>query len=257
MPSPFPGMNPWLEQPGVCHDFHQSFIPLARAALRPQVRGRYIVSVETQLFIHEPSADDRRHFGTSDVGLSRRATPAPGAGGAAAAVQELPVEIWLPPVLTERHSYLEIRDLDAREVVCVLELLSPTNKYAGGDRELYLGKRQQLLASTASLVEIDLLRGGPRLPMPGLPACDYCIFISRGWERPKAGAILLRLAEPLPTIPIPLREGEPEAGLDLQTLLHTIYDTAGYEEHIYEHEPRPRLTPDQETWARQFLPSAA
>ena len=27
MPSPFPGMNPYLEQPDVWHDFHQGFIP--------------------------------------------------------------------------------------------------------------------------------------------------------------------------------------------------------------------------------------
>ena len=39
----------------------------------------------------------------------------------------------------------------------VIELLSPTNKYAGPHREQYLGKRKELLQSR-HLVELDLLR---------------------------------------------------------------------------------------------------
>jgi len=58
----------------------------------------------------------------------------------------------------ERHTFLEIRDCDNRQLVTVLELLSPSNKRPGPDREQYLAKRQQLLASSVHLVELDLLR---------------------------------------------------------------------------------------------------
>jgi hypothetical protein len=34
MPSPFPGMNPYLEQESVWQDFHQTFIPLLRELLK-------------------------------------------------------------------------------------------------------------------------------------------------------------------------------------------------------------------------------
>jgi hypothetical protein len=60
----------------------------------------------------------------------------------------------------------------------------------------------------------------------------------------------------LPVIPIPLRSDEPAARLDLQEVLHLVYDAAAYEDYIYEGEPEPRLRPADAKWARQFLPSA-
>lgn len=45
MPSPFPGMNPYLERDGVWDDFHHSFIVGARAALVQQLRSDYIVKL--------------------------------------------------------------------------------------------------------------------------------------------------------------------------------------------------------------------
>jgi hypothetical protein len=154
-----------------------------------------------------------------------------------------------------RLSVVEIRDRVDRRLITVIELLSPTNKYAGPDREQYLAKRGQLLASGTHFVEIDLLRGGPRLPLENLPECDYYVLVSRAEERPEAGLWPLRLRERLPVIPVPLRAPHPDAQLDLQALLHRIYDAAGYEDDIYTGEPQPRLTPDDATWAGQFLPA--
>jgi hypothetical protein len=65
---------------------------------------------------------------------------------------------------TEPLSFLEIRDRDSHELVTVVELLSPSNKYAGPDREQYLAKARILQRSPVHFVEIDLLRGGPRMP---------------------------------------------------------------------------------------------
>jgi hypothetical protein len=33
MPSPFPGMNPWLEQDALWHDFHQRFLTAMSEAI--------------------------------------------------------------------------------------------------------------------------------------------------------------------------------------------------------------------------------
>ena len=116
----------------------------------------------------------------------------------------------------EHLSFVEIRDRQGRDLVTVIELLSPTNKRPGPDREQYLAKRRQLLASGVHLVEIDLLRGHPRLPLDDLPPCDYYVMVSRAEERPQAGLWPLGLRDPLPPIPVPLRAADPDASLDLQ-----------------------------------------
>lgn len=254
MPSPFPGMNPYLEQEDVWVDFHQSFIPLLRDMLTVQVRPAYLARVEEYLVIHELPEDEQRYLGRSDVSVTR--SPTGDKAQTTGATLEAPAYgRWSPTVDMERHSYLEIRDRHDRHLVTVLELLSPSNKRLGPDREQYLAKRRQIYASNVHLVEIDLLRGGPRLPLDDMPACDYCVLVSRAEERPRVGIWPLRLREHLPVIPVPLRAPDADAQLDLQVALHRLYDAAGYEDYIYTGSPQPPLLPDDAAWARQFLPS--
>jgi hypothetical protein len=246
-------MNPYLEQEEVWQDFHQSFIPLLREMLSEQVRPNYVVKIEEHLFIHELPAEGRQLLGRADLsvaGTSPQSEPR-----FAAAVTEAPVYGRLPMAVDiERHSFLEIRDRRGRELVTVLELLSPANKKPGPDREQYLAKRLQLLVSNVHLVEIDLLRGGPRLPLEDLPVCDYYALVSRVEERPRVGVWPLRLRDPLPILPVPLRRPDPDAQLDLQRALHRLYDAAGYADYIYSANPQPTLSPEDAAWARQFLP---
>jgi hypothetical protein len=155
-----------------------------------------------------------------------------------------------------KSGYLEIHDLRSREIVTVIELLSPSNKYAGDDRESYLTKRRQLLAGQVNYVELDFLRGGPRLPLVDLPPCDYYAVVSRPADRPEADIWPVTLREPLPTIPIPLRPREPDATVDLQAVLHAVYDSAGYAPRIYEWEPEPKLSPEDAAWAQGILATA-
>jgi hypothetical protein len=253
MPSPFPGMNPYLEQDDAWHDFHQSFIPLIREVLTPQVRPNYLVKVEELLFIHEMPHGPRQLLGHTDVAV----TPAPLPGGARGTrVLSAPARARFHlAVDVERHSYLEIRDRHNRELITVLELLSPSNKNPGPDREQYLAKRWQIIHSPVHLVEIDLLRGGPRLPAEELPACDYCVVVSRAEERPHVEVWPISLRQPLPEVPVPLRVSDPDARIDLQALLHRLYDAAGYESYIYTGAPQPPLPPEDAAWAAQFLPN--
>lgn len=252
MPSPFPGMNPYLEQEHVWHDFHERFCPALAELLTPQLRPNYVARIDEHIYIHELPNEPRRLAGRADVSLAR--TPTTEATRATAALLEPPARVRLPAIDVERVAFVEIRDRLDRRVVTVLELLSPTNKYAGPDREQYLAKRGQLLASGTHFVEIDLLRGGPRLPLENLPECDYYVLVSRAEERPQAGLWPLRLRERLPVIRVPLRSPHADALLDLQALLDRIYDAAGYEDDIYVGEPQPRLSPEELAWAKQFLP---
>ena len=253
MPSPFPGMNPFLEQPDTWEDFHNTFLSYARAVIQNQVRNKYIVKVEMRLYLHELSGEERRYFGRADVGLS---TPnaAPSTTSETSTLTA-PMELWLPAVAIdeERQTFLEIRDTLSRRLLTVIELLSPSNK-TGPDRDDYLRKRRLLLRGGIHLVEIDLHRGGQRPSPPDLPLCDYYVLVSRAPARPRVGIWPISLREPLPVIPIPLNPPDPDVPLDLQALLHEVYDDAGFGNYIYNERPDPPLNPDDKAWARQFVP---
>lgn len=220
MPSPFPGMNPYLEQEDAWQDFHASFVQGLRNVIAPQVSPHYIVKVEEHIYIHEPSAEQRTLIGR--------------------------------PVDFQKENHLEIRGRESRDLIAVLEMLSPTNKQAGPDRDQYLTKRAMLLRSNAHFVELDLLRGWSRMPMGPL-TCDYCIMISRMEERPLASIWPLHLRDPLPRIPIPLRAPFADAQVDLLEVLHKVYDAAYYKDYIYHGKPDPALRREDAEWAASIL----
>lgn len=186
MPSPFPGMNPYLEQDDTWHDFHEKFLPALAEKLVPQVRPRYIVKLDEHVYLHELPPEPRRLAGRADVLVGHRI--APGAAQRGVGVLEPPVHVRLPAHDVERVAFLEVRDRRNRELVTVVELLSPSNKRPGADRERYLAKREALLEGCVHLVEIDLLRGGRPLPSAGRPECDYSVLVSRAPARPDAGS---------------------------------------------------------------------
>lgn len=254
MPSPFPGMNPYLEQEDVWHDFHERFIPAAAEALLPQLLPNYIVKIDQHAYIHELPAEERHFIGRPDIAIADQ-RPA-STMNRAASVAAAPVYGQLPVAIdVERQSFLEIRDRLSREIITVIELLSPSNK--GTDREQYLGKRDQFLRSSAHFIELDLLRGGRRLPVDGLPNCDYYALVSRSQERPQVAIWPFRLADPLPPVPVPLRGNDPDAKLDLRQALDRVFDAAGYQFYIYGNSPDPPLSPGDAQWAGQFVSATA
>jgi hypothetical protein len=217
-------MNPYLEHEDAWHNFHEQFPDRVVEVLEPQVGPNYFLKVYEHVYIHE-LPDNRA-----------------------------PRHVLLPAVDETGLSYVEIRDRRSRRLVTVIELLSPSNKNPGADREQYEYKRAEILASPAHLVEIDLLRGGQRMPFDEPIECDYCILVSRSQERRKADLWTLGLREVLPVISIPLGGDHPEPKLDLQGVLNHLYDTRGYEEFIYETPPDPPLAPADAVWAQDFLP---
>lgn len=253
MPSPFPGMNPYLEHPSVWHDFHEQFCVFCRIALLPALRPKYICQLEEHVYIHELSEDARRLMGHGDVTISKARTNRPVSGMATADIA-VPVEGQIfPQIDIEREMTLEIRDRQSRELVTVIELLSPSNKHRGKDRDQFLGKRCELLESSANYVELDLLRGGPRLPVENLPACDYYALMSRVEERPKVSIWPNRLRDRLPVISIPLHSSDADIALDLKAVLEAAYDSGGYEDHIYGLAPEPSLSASDQEWADVLL----
>jgi hypothetical protein len=253
MPSPFPGVNPYLEQTAQSQDFHTEFLTTIRRALTPQVGPNYIVQLEEHVYIHDMVEETRTRLGRGDVTFARSRFNIQ--GGVATGVLDAPEEVELPEQDEERIRFLEIRDRRGRELITVIELLSPSNKRSGEDRELYLAKRREILRSPAHLVEIDLLRGWVPLPVRNRPACDYSIMVSRAERRPKAGYWAIKLRDRLPVIPVPLRVEDGDVRIDLQAALNSAYDAAVYERYIYEGSPEPVLSPEDAGWAAQFRPA--
>jgi Protein of unknown function (DUF4058) len=245
VPSPFPGMNPFLEQNDSWEDFHHGFIIRARETLNAEVGPNYIVKVEVRLILLALSANERRFFDRADVA---RTGPPPSTIAA-------PLQIIIPAVDPVRVLSLEILDRGNRRVVTVVELLSPTNKTPGPDRDEYLRKRALILEQRTHLVEIDLRRGGERPHYPPLPPCDYYVLVSRWQDRPVVGVWPIGLRDPLPVIPIPLTPPDADVPLDLQALLHRVYDGVGYSKYIYAETPDPPLLGEDLHWATQLVPS--
>ena len=265
MPSPFPGMNPFLEHPDVWGTFHTRMLAAMADRLSAQVRPDYLVHMEAHLWIHERADDyedgglSRKLIGRSDVSVSKSAAARSGGfvgSEAETAVLTPAMQILIPLVDIERQRYLEIRDRRNRELVAVVELLSPVNKKSGPYRAQYLTKRSEILASPAHLVEIDLLRCGLAMPDHERPSSTYGVMVSRAEERPAADFWPIELRQPLPTIPVPLRAANSYASLELQELLHHVYDRGTYAEEIYEQEAEPPLDPADFDWAEHVLSQA-
>jgi hypothetical protein len=251
MPSPFPGMNPYLEQADCWEDFHQRYVVKLADMLAALVGPSYIVKIEAEIYVREISEHPWLLVGKGDVGLSRMGSR--GNGEVQTSVLEAPVIMELH-LEEEKSAFIEIRDKKKRDLVTIVEMLSPTNKYSGKNREQFVAKRTELLQSLVNYIELDFLRGGPRMPLPSMPKCDYYALVRacKHWRRIGFWPLIIR--DPLPTIPIPLCVPDADVKLDLQAALHQVYDAAGYAGYIYDGKPEPALVRKDVAWARKFVP---
>jgi Protein of unknown function (DUF4058) len=256
MPSPFPGMDPYIESSGVWGDFHISMIAAMRAALNGVLPARYAASADVHVWSVDPDTEASVLLGKPHVPV----TAEEGAtGGVATRVRHARAPANLRLRLRRRRSrrYLRIAEARTNRVVTVIELLSPSNKAAGPDRQAYLAKREEYLATGTNLVEIDLLRGGPRLPLGDSPPVSaYYFLVCRTWEVPEAGCWPIELQDALPDIPVPLVEDEPDVPLPVQKCVRECYDTGRYSMKLRYAEPlSPPPDESDAAWVREVLAS--
>ena len=254
MPSPFPGMDPYLERRNVWPDVHRALIVATRDALAPQVAPAYYVAIEERTYI--VALDSAECIGRPDVTIITAPieTPPAKAAETATAVDRVPQTVVLPQFEEVCEWYLEIRHAQTHAVVTAIEILSPSNKAPGEGRNAYEEKRRQVLSTLTNLVEIDLLRGGKPMEMRPPPPGDSRILVRAGWERPQARLYACSILQALPEVPVPLRRGEPEARLPLGQLLTEIYNRAHYDLRLdYRQPPEPPLSPLDAAWADALL----
>ncbi|OUL31295.1 DUF4058 family protein [Nostoc sp. 106C] len=255
MASPFPGMNPYLENPLFCSEIHNLLIAAIFRNLNPQLRPKYKVAIEKR--VYQTIDEDSLLVGVADVAVQstqKELSPAPASIAVASpSVEAVTIDLTMPE--TVKETYLEVRDVATQEVVTIIEILSPKNKRPGEGRNAYTKKRLQVLESYTNLVEIDLLRDGkPIQQLQNNLQTDYRILVSRAAKRPKADLYAFNLPNPIPSFSLPLREGDTEPLLDLQTLISELYDEGNYDLVIdYTQEPVPAISAENLAWVDAIL----
>lgn len=258
MPSPFPGMDPYLEG-YLWPDVHNALAAKIRQVLTPLLRPRYTARLsvyvvedtmpESDLGVMCPDVEGMRAqlpaetSATATEPLRREArttTPA-----AVTIPMLLPVEVQIPNV--------EIRDTARNQLVTSIEIISPVNKREPG-LSAYRRKRQRLYQAGVHLLELDLLRRGIRpIFHATLPETPYLIALTRA-QTATTDVWPLRLHDPLPIVPVPLLPPDDDVVLDLGLALREVYDEAAYDLSIdYQQDPPPPpLSAEERTWLNQL-----
>jgi len=258
MPSPFPGMDPYLEGP-LWPDLHHRLADMISRILTVRFRPRYVARIEVRVIKTEVHSGDISIM-YPDVGVLQASRGHPireaalqtapewvtAATPAWEGIPEAPLKLPLPLVIEFRQATIEVRDTANNELITVIELISPANKREPGLSQ-YIDKRQKLIRSGIHLLEIDLIRRGVRpVAHPKLPQTAYLVALTRG----RAGKMELwplNLPDPLPMLPVPLRAPDPDAPLDLAAAVKTIYDEAAYDLSIdYSQTPPPPPVSEEE-----------
>ncbi len=259
MPSPFPGMDPWLESRALFPDFHDGFLVYVREELNARLPAPFYSSLAGRVWV-EPAGTQVVPDVQVTLGPGRIAR-----GGGGTAVLEAPADVSLVEVESEldaeecRESVVEVYGEGGR-LVASIELLSLANKF-GEARGQYALKQRQLRAAGVHLLEIDLLRRGPHATLVPLGAMrraagpfDYHACLTRADRPGKHHVAPIRLAQPLPAVPVPLTPGVPDVTLELQPAFARTYDAALYSRRVdYTRPCDPTLDEAQAAWAAGVL----
>lgn len=252
MPSPFPGMDPYLEG-DLWESFHGPFATEIATQLNRDIPAGYWARVERRMTtVSLTSSGSSRRPRRPDVSVVRETVT----GHYATAVAKPPLHlVSVTPETLPHYAVKIIRDRN-RELVTAIELLSPANKRGQG-RADYLAKRNEYLSNPVHLIEIDLLHEGQRLPMVDpLPDAPYIVILHREEPRPLADVWPILLSDPLPVIRVPLREGDLEPVLDLQSCFSTVFDEQRFGDEIdYDSPPPVTMSTKEITFAKGLLRS--
>ena len=257
--NPFPGMDPFLERRW--GDVHQRLCTYSCDQLQERLGGEFVARLGERVVVELPMDGSRSIY--PDVRIVEHGFSNQRSG---AAVLDIPVAdplIISFPDEQETQAFIEIIEPDSARLITAIEILSPSNKFRGDGRVQYRRKQKELRRAKVSLVEIDLLRGGPRvfmLPRSQYPArsqAEYAACVMRGYL-PELHFELypMPLRQPLRPIKIPLVDGIPDVLLDLQPLVDQAYRNGRYDRTDYTQPCIPPLEGSDAEWAAQILRNA-
>ena len=257
-------MDPYIEALGLWGDFHGELIGEIKRALAAQVPKKYLVRQEQRSYValagvegkeERPFLPDVRVVEVPTKTRKQGKSRSPATKKPALEAEGMTIQAFVAE--EHRESFIEIYEDDPeRRLVTCIEVLSPSNKRKKSKgRKLYLRKRQSLLLGSANLVEIDLLRGGERMPMLGKwPDSPYTLLICREYLAPTCTVWPAHFRQPLPTLPIPLSYPDPDIRLDLQPFIAAIYARSRYHLDIDYRKPlKPPLSEVDAAWLAETL----
>ncbi len=221
MPSPFPGMDPYLEDEALWPVFHHQLIMSLYQILLPGLVDRYRARVNQRHYITE------RERGGS--------------------------------VVREEHheDYIEIRQRSDGRLITLVDVVSPANKLTPGGRSVYLEARREGKNANANLVELDLLlQGQPTLEhsRDGLPDWDYAVTVTRSTYPERYEIYTATLQKKLPRFRLPLASDDRDTVLDLHTAFTRCYDQGGFAAKIdYARDPSVPLDEEDRRWFNDVL----
>lgn len=224
MPSPFPGMDPYLEDARLWPTFHSQLVACLYQLLLPNVADRYRVRIAPRHYVTEMAL--------------------------------------FTSVVREDHSEdtIEIRQRGDSKLVTLVDVVSPANKSMAGGRSAYLQTRSAAKEMGANLVEIDLvLQGEPTLEYSreGLPAWDYAVTVTRSTQPERYEIYTATIQKRLPKFRLPLITDDRDTVLDLQAAFARCYDQNDYERQIdYSKDPATRIADADGKWMRELLTHA-
>jgi len=257
MTSPFPGMDPYLEDPAFWPEFHHKFINYWQEQIAELLPDHYEARLDENIYLVEGLLETRRLTGP-DMAVYRTGRRKATAGKRGAGTATLaPVSIPLMILEEHRQGFVKLLHRPSRKVVAVLELLSPANKNEPNRRD-YLAKRNSLLGQNVHVVELDLLLKGQRVPLAEpLPDGDYFYLASRGDQRPQCEVYAWNLADALPTVPVPLLAPDADLACDLAAVFTTTYERGRYAKALeYRKAPHVPLSAPYKQWVRRQVRAA-
>jgi hypothetical protein len=250
-------MDPYLEDPAFWPGLHTTMLAAMRAALTPALPPGFYAEIEQHIWFREEESHNGLKLAKPDVYIlegppSRAKKPS---GKPRTATSAPTTQVILPNIVREvGHYAIRIRDARDRRVVTAIELLSPSNKEAGVERDRYLLKRNEFVANDTHLVEIDLLRRGNRLPVEPVPDGDYYIYVTDADYYNRVDVWVFTVRDAIPPIPVPLPQPHSPIPLALRPCLDRAYEEANYGPQIdYTRPPAHALRPVDAEWAEELL----
>jgi hypothetical protein len=217
MPSPFPGMDPYLEDSTLWPSFHHMLVGCLYQILLPGLVERYAAAIAERCYAPKHAS--------------------------------FPSEI--------REEYIEIRQRSDGRLITLLDVVSPANKITTAGRKTYLDKRAQARESNSNLVEIDLaLQGKPMLDYSrdGLPNWDYAVTVTRSAQPERYEIYTATLQKRLPRFRLPLAVDDRDTVLDLQSAFARAYEKGNFAAKIdYRGEPPTTIMDDDRKWFGELL----
>lgn len=216
MPSPFPGMDPYLEDEKLWPAFQHQLVHSLYQILLPGLMDRYRARVTQRHYVNEQA-------------------------------------LFTSVIRDEHHEqFIEIRQRSDGKLVTLVDVVSPANKTTPGGRDAYLSKRREGKTCSSNLVEIDLvLQGQPLLDYSreGLPEWDYAVTVTRSTQPERYEIYTATVEKRLPRFRLPLAADDRDTVVDLQAAFARAFEQGNFAEQIdYQKDPMTRLSEHNRKW---------